>query len=162
MNAPSQFNPEQFLDAQITDVNTKRPALPTENPEDSSGLYMAVIGEIKTASGIISKGDRIGQPWVSMVVPLQLQIPSSIQALGIPPTLTITDRVMLQLTPEGSLDNGIGKNRQQRAYREATDNNKAGESFAWRMLQGRTVKVKIMHELYNEQIQERISAILPS
>jgi len=30
------------------------------------------------------------------------------------------------------------------------------------MLQGRTVKVKLTHELYNGEIVERISNILPS
>ena len=40
--------------------------------------------------------------------------------------------------------------------------NKAGETFAWRMLQGKVVKVKVKHELYQDAVQERISAILPS
>lgn len=162
MNQPSAFDPNQFLDAQQTDVNTKRPSLPTENPEDPNGLYLAVIGEIKADTGTIGKGDRIGQPWISMIVPLKIQVPSSLQALGIPAELTLTDRAFLDLTPQGGLDNGIGKNRQQRTYRDATGMNNPGEPFSWRMLQGHTVKVKVTHELYQEQIQERVSTILPS
>lgn len=162
MNAPSAFDPAAFLDAQQTEENTKRPALPPENPEDPNGLYMAVIGEIKSTAGTISKGDRIGQPWVGMVIPLKLQIPASVQALGIPAELTLTDRAFLDLTPQGGLDNGIGKNRAQKSYRDATDTNVAGEAFSWRMLQGRTVKVKVVHELYNEQIVEKPAAILHS
>jgi len=157
----SAFDPNVFLDAQQTETNEKRPPVPTENPDDSNGLYTAVIGEIKADSGTIGKGDRAGQPWISMVIPLRLQVPSAVQALGIPPELTITDRAFLDLTPSGGIDNSKGKNRQQRAYREATDLNKPGEPFAWRMLQGRVVKVKLAHELYNEQIQEKISAVLP-
>ena len=73
-----------------------------------------------------------------------------------------TDRVFLDLTPQGALDNSKGKNRQQRVYREATGMNKPGEPFAWAMLQSKLVKVKLTHELYNGEIGERVSGILPS
>lgn len=162
MNAPSAFDPNVFLDAQQTEVNEKRPPLPTENPDDPNGLYTAVIGEIKTDAGTIGKGEKIGQPWVSMVIPLRIQVPGVIQALGLPEELTITDRAFLDLTPQGGIDNAKGKNRQQRAYRDATGTNVPGEAFAWRMLTGRVVKVKIAHELYQESLQEKIAAILPS
>jgi hypothetical protein len=162
MNAPSAFDPNVFLDAQQTEVNEKRPPVPTENPDDPNGLYTAVIGEIKTDAGTIGKGEKLGQPWVSMVIPLKLQIPAVIQALGLPAEMTITDRAFLDLTPQGGIDNAKGKNRQQRAYRDATGTNVPGEAFAWRMLTGRVVKVKIAHELYNEVLQEKIAAILPS
>jgi len=158
----SVFDPNVFLDAQQTEVNERRPALPTENPEDSNGLYTAVIGEPKATGGTISKGDRIGQPWAGIRLPLRLQIPAAVQALGLPPELTITDSVFLDLTPQGSIDNSPGKNRQQKAYRDATGTNTPGAVLAWRMLQGKPVKIKIAHELYNEQIQERIAQILPS
>lgn len=156
----SAFDPSVFLDAQQNEVNEKRPPLPTENPEDEQGLYTAVIGEIKTDTGIIGKGDRVGKPWVSMLVPLRIQIPAAVQGLGLPPELTITDRVFLDLTDAGGIDNGKGKNRGQRNYREATDLNVPGEPFAWRMLTGKMVKVKISHEIYNEAIQERIAQVL--
>jgi len=158
----SSFDPNVFLDAQVTEVNEKRPPLPAENPSTEDGLYLAMIGEIKTATGTIEKGERSGQPWVSMLVPLRIQVPSEVQSLGINPELTLTDRVFLDLTPQGALDNSKGKNRQQRVYREACDLNKPGEPFAWRMLQGRTVKVKLTHELYDGAIQERISGVFAS
>lgn len=156
----SAFDPNVFLDAQQTEVNEKRPPLPTENPEDENGLYLAVIGEIKADSGTIGKGERVGQPWVSMVIPLRVQVPAAVQALGLPPELTLIDRAFLDLTPNGSIDNSKGKNRQQRAYRDATGTNVPGEAFAWRMLQGRTVKVKIAHEMYEGAIQEKVAMVL--
>lgn len=157
----SQFDPQAFLDAQQNEVNEKRPTLPVENPDSPDSLFTAVIGEISTATGTIGKGDKQGQPWISMIVPLRIQVPASLQAGGIPPEITLTDRAFLDLTAQGGIDNGKGKNRQQRAYREATGMNRPGEPFAWRMLQGKVVKVKISHELYNEQIQERVAAVLP-
>lgn len=157
----SAFDPNTFLDAQVNEVNEKRPPLPTENPEDPNGLYTAVIGEIKTDTGIVSKGDNAGKPWVSMVIPLRVQVPASVQGLGLPAELTLTDRAFLDLTPQGGLDNSKGKNRAQRNYRDACDLNKPGEPFAWRMLQGRVVKVKVAHELYNETLQEKVGSVLP-
>ena len=157
----SQFDPSVFLDAQVNEVNEKRPPVPTENPDDANGLYPAVIGEIKTDSGTIGKGDNIGKPWASMLIPLRIQIPSAVQDLGLPPELTITDRAFLDLTAQGGLDNSKGKNRRQKDYRDATGTNVAGVPWSWRQLQGKMVKVKINHELYNDAIQERIGAILP-
>jgi hypothetical protein len=158
----SSFDPNVFLDAQITEANEKRPPLPAENPSSEDGLYLAVIGEIKTATGTIEKGERSGQPWVSMLVPLRIQVPQEVQALGINPELTLTDRVFLDLTPQGGLDNSKGKNRSQRVYRDACGMNKPGEPFAWRMLQGKTVRVKLTHELYDGAIQERIGGVFAS
>ena len=157
----SQFDPQTFLDAQQNEVNEKRPPLPTENPDSPDGLFTAVIGEISTATGTIGKGDKQGQPWLSMIVPLRIQVSAAVQGIGLPPEITLTDRAFLDLTAQGGIDNSKGKNRQQRAYREATGMNRPGEPFAWRMLQGKVVKVKISHELYNEQIQERVAAVLP-
>jgi hypothetical protein len=158
----SQFDPSVFLDAQVTEVNEKRPPLPTENPEHPNGLYLAVIGEITTGSGTISKGDNAGKPWVSMIIPLRVQVPASVQGLGIPPEITLSDRAFLDLTAQGALDNSKGKNRRQKDYREATGTNVAGVPWAWRQLQGKTIMVKVQHELYNDAIQERVGAILPS
>ena len=160
MNQVSQFDPQAFLDAQQTEVNEKRVPLPTENPDDANGLYTAVIGEITTDAGTIGKGDRTGQPWISMIIPLKLEIPKQIQdGLGYSPTFQVTDRAFLDLTPQGLLDNGPGKNRPQRNYREACDMNKPGDTFAWRMLTGRVVKVKIFHEVYEGNTQERVANV---
>ncbi len=158
----SAFDPQAFLDAQQTEVNEKRPPVPAENPTDPNGCYTAVIGEIKTDSGTIGKGDRAGKPWISVVVPLRLQIPPELQASGLPPEMTLTDRVFLDLTDQGGIDNAKGKNRGQRAYRDATGTNVPGQLFAWRMLQGKVVKVKVAHELYEGNIQERVAQILPA
>ena len=160
MNA-SVFDPSVFLDAQTTEVNEKRPSIPTENLDSPDGLYTAVIGEIKTDSGAIGKGERAGQPWISMVIPLKLQLGAASQALGLPAEFQLTDRAFLDINPQGGLDNSKGKNNQQRKYREATGLNNPGEPFAWRMLTGKVVKVKVAHELYNDAIVEKVNQILP-
>lgn len=160
----SPFDPQAFLDAQQDQPNVKRPPLPTENPASPDGAYTAIIGEVKMDAGTIGKGDRMGQPWLSAIVPLTIEVPQQVQdQLGLKldkGTLTLTDRVMLDLTPQNTIDNSPGRNRRQRLYREACDLNKPGDVFAWRRLQGQVVKVKIEHEMYQGDIQERIGAVL--
>lgn len=158
----SQFDPNVFLTATQTEVNEKRPNIPAENLDAADGLYVAIIGDITTKSGEIGKGPKIGQPWVSMVIPLKLQLGPQVQALGLPAEFQLTDMAFLDLTPQGGLDNGKGKNNQQRRYREATKMNNPGDPFSWAMLQGKMVKVQVKHEMYNDSIVEKVAAILPA
>lgn len=162
--APSGFDPQQFLDAQQDQPNVKRPPLPTVNPARADGGYIAVIGEVKPDAGTIGKGERIGQPWLSMIIPLSLEIPQQVQdQLGLKldkGTITLTDRAMIDLTPQGTIDNSVGRNRRQRMYRDAVDMNKPGDVFSWRKLTGQAVVVKVEHEIYLGEIQERIGMVL--
>ena len=157
----SAFDPQAFLDAQITEPNERRANLPVDNPDAPDGLYTAVIGEVSAKSGAIGKGDRIGQPWLSMVVPLRITIPAQVQnALKLPAEITLTDNVFIDLTPEGLMDNAPGRNRRQKEYRDALDLNKAGTPFSWRATTGRVVKVKVKQEMYDGLPQDRVATIL--
>lgn len=164
MSTQSAFDPNLFLDAPQTEVNTRRPPLPTINPTRPDGAYVAVIGEPKTESGMIEKGDKAGQPWISVLVPLIIEVPQQVQdQLGIKlekGTITLTDRVFLDLTPQNTIDNSTGKNRRQRQYRDALDMNKPGDVWAWRKAQGQIIAVKIDHEMFNNEVQERPGLIL--
>lgn len=156
----SAFDPSAFLSATQTEVNEKRPLLPTDNPASADGLYTAIVGEIKTADGIIGKGDNTGKPWISMVIPLKIDVPQQFQdSLKLPPQLTFTDRVFLDLTENNTIDNAPGKNRGQKAYREATGLNNPGEPFSWLMVQGRPVKIKVAWEDYQGSMVEKISGV---
>ncbi len=165
MNAPvSGFDPNLFLTATTQEVNEKRPPLPVENPASPDGLYTAVIGEVKMNSGTYEKGERVGQPWLQAVVQLNIEVPQQVQdGLGLKlekGTLVFTDRPFIDLTPQRTIDNSKGKNRAQKRYREAVDLNKPGDTFSWAMLTGRVVKVKMGHEMYQGEIQERIENVL--
>jgi len=156
----STFDPVSFLSATISEVNEKRPPLPTENPESPDGYYIGVFGEVAPKSGTIGKGDRTGQPWLQMTAPIKIDVPMSLrEAMKLPPVVTITFGAFIDLTPEGHIDNAPGRNRDQKMVREALDLNKPGDAFSWQMLTGKPVKVKIKHEIYNESIQERIAGL---
>ena len=163
MTDASQFDPNLFLQAQTSEVNKKRPPLPVENPASPDGLYTAVIGNITTDSGLIGKGERTGEPWISMVVPLQVEVPQQVQdGLGLKLEkgyLVFTDRVFLDLTPAKLIDNAVGKNRGQRQYRDALDLNKPGDVWSWQLAVGRPIKVKITHEMYQGEVVEKVGGV---
>ena len=153
----SSFNPELFLDAQVSEPNSKRPPVPIENSESPDGTYLGIIKGIKPNSGIIEKGDRTGQPWLSMVVPIHLEIPQKLQeTLKLPAVVILSDSCFIDLTPTGAMDNGVGKNRRQRQYREALNMNNPGDTWTWRKAEGQPIRVKIIHEMYNGEVQDRI------
>ena len=141
------FDANTFLDTHITDANTRRPPI---NPGD----YRATIGEVKPVTG-----EKEGKTWLRMDVPLKIEVPFDQQAAQGGAEVTLTHRVFIDLTDQGTIDNGPGRNRGQRQYRDACDLNKPGEAFSWRMLQGHQVLVQIAHELYNNETQERVTGV---
>jgi hypothetical protein len=62
-------------------------------------------------------------------------------------------------TISGGIDNSKGKNNGQRIYRDATGLNKPGEPFSWQQTQGRPVKVRIKHEMYNGNVVEKVAGV---
>ena len=159
--APSAFDPNLFLDATVSETNERRPPLPAENPFSPDGTYISVMGEPTTDTGVIGKGDRTGEPWLSIAVPHRIEVPQQLQdSLKLQPVVQITDRVFIDLTPQKTIDNSPGRNRRQRLYREALDLNKPGDVWNWRKVQGQAIKIKVEHEMYNGEAQDRIGALL--
>lgn len=158
----SAFDPSVFLDASTTEANEKRQLLPIENPDHPSGTYVGVIKGIKIQHGIIEKGDRAGQPWVSVLVPIQIEVPQSLQdSLKLPKVLTLTDSAFLDLTPQKTVDNAPGRNRRQRQYRDALRMNSPGDTWSWRKAEGQALRVKIQHEIYEGEAHDRIGNLFP-
>lgn len=145
----NQFDPQAFLDATMTAPLTKRPPI---NP----GAYSATIGEVKSRNWQSRDGTKSG---VALDVPLEVQLdPAETTRVG-QPTVIITDSVMLDLTETGNLDIGPGKNRKLRAYREALDMNKVGDTFSPRAMQGRLVKVAVKHDVNDGEVYERVGSV---
>jgi len=154
----SMFDPQSFLDAQTTDVNEKRALLAAENPGQVNGLYDAVIGDIKPASG-----NKDGRAWLRMDVEVKVPVPPEQRPVVTLEELKLTHRVFIDLTSEGNVDNAKGKNNGQRLLREATGLNVPGQPFSWRMLSGRPVKVKIKHATsQNGNVFEDIGGVFPA
>ncbi len=143
------FDPEAFLNATQTEVNEKRELLPVDNPARPDGLYVGLLGQPTSKTGVIGKGDRTGEPWLQFNLPIELEIPAEIQqSKGLPAKMRFTDGVFIDLLPGGKgIDNSKGRNMGQKRYRDAVDKNKPGDTFSWMTdIPGRPVLVKIKHE----------------
>lgn len=159
----SAFDPQTFLDATMTEPTERRVPLPVECPGTADGLYTAVIGEVKARAWDSKKADAKVKSGIAWDVPLELQIPQQIQdSLKYQPTFTLTDGFIVDLNEQGMIDNAPGRNRKLRIYREACDLNKVGDVFSARKMQGKLVKVKISHEMYEGNPFERVDNVLRS
>lgn len=148
----SQFDPALFLDATTTEALVKRPPLPV-------GDYTAVIGELKTREWVGQTDPT--KSGIAVDVPLTIDVPfETQQALGLDmPTLQVKDSLMLDLTPQGTIDWSIGKNGRLRKYREATGQNQKGVPFSMRQLTGNVVLVKLAHRDYKGELFEEVAGV---
>lgn len=157
----SAFDVTKFLEQTIDTPLERRPPLPVHNPESTDGLYIAMVGTAEYRLWESKKPDAKMKSGMSLDIPLKIQVPAGLQqSLGLGPELTINDSVFVDVTPQGTLDSTKGKNSGIRAYREACDLNKTGDSWSPAKMAGRPVKVKIEHEVYQGNPQERINRVL--
>jgi hypothetical protein len=147
----SAFDPAAFLSQETTEAASKRPPL-------DPGEYTGVINELKPRAWQSKDGTKSG---LAMDVTLAVEVPAEQQsAKSLEPTLKLFDSVFVDLVDgTGALDWAPGRNRGLRVYREATGQNVAGQPFSPAKLVGQAVKVKVTHELYNGDIQERVGGI---
>ena len=74
--------------------------------------------------------------------------------------VVMVHEVMLDLAADGmGLDMGKGKNVHLGRLREAVGLNDPAMPFGFRMLSGRALKVRVEHEIYNNEPQARIRAV---
>ena len=141
------FDPLAFVNLETTEAFTRRPPI-------AAGDYTATIG--KPLASQWTKEDRTG---IRLSIPLRVEVPPEQRAaLGID-QIQVSDSCFIDTTEAGSMDWGPGKNGGLRRYREALDMNKPGEAFSVARMEGRMVRVKISHDLYNGEIQERASGV---
>ena len=150
----SQFDPSVFLDATISELSIRRPPLPIGTE------IVGVIGEPKVRSGQ-QKADP-SKTWTTVDLPIEIDLnsrPELKAVVGGIDKLVIMDGVMLDITPAGTIDQAPGKNGKMRKYREATGLNQPGVNFSFRMLQGRMIKVRIKHRMYEGEAYDDIDAV---
>lgn len=146
----SIFDPEQSLDISIDAPLVKRPPIPV-------GDYTATIKELKARPWQGRKDpSRSGIAWD---VKFDVTLPNDVASLVGQPAIVLSDSIMLDLNDAGALDLSPGKNGGLRRYREALDMNKPGDAFSARAMVGRMLKVKVKHEIYEGEIQERVGGV---
>lgn len=136
----SQFDVDSFLDAQTTEAASKRAPLP------AGSEYLGTIGE-----PVARSGEKDGKQWAAMDFPIQLDANGD--------TVTLKYGTFVDVSDSGGLDWSPGRNSGLRRLREATGLNEKGKPFSVRMLQGRQVRVKIKHRIYEGEIYDEIGSV---
>ena len=139
---------EQFLGTTTNDSNSTKVILIPENPEG----YTAQIATdgIGLANFKFKKGERAGQPGYRMTVKWEIDDPNREieQKIGRRPI--VTQSIMLDITSEGALDMGEGKNVQLGRLREAVGQNASGKPWAPAMLIGQMARINVKHRINDE------------
>lgn len=151
------FDPQAFLEMPVDTPFEKRPPLPARD-------YTGTIKELSARQWTSKdKTNADGSPKSGIAYDLQIEvsIPGDVkESLGLKmDTLTLRDSIMLDLNDQGGLDSTPGRNNGLRAYREALGMNKVGEVFRARDMVGRLLTVRLKHEEYQGNIQERVGGV---
>jgi len=132
----NQFDPKQFLDAQFEGaMDTKVIPVPV-------GEYIAVVEKVDTRAWQ-SKADP-SKSGIALDVTWNIDDAGVKEATG-RDKVTVTQSIMLDLTPAGGLDFGKGRNVRLGRLREALGLNVPGQPFGFRMLEGKVAKITIGH-----------------
>ena len=149
----STFDPNTFLNMTTTESNS------TSQTPVPVGEYIGVVDKVEA------------RPWQKKddpsVAGMALDILWSIDDANVKALLerdkvTVKQGIMLDITPEGGLDMGKGKNVGLGRLREALDLNQPGQPFGFSMLTGRAAKVAVKHRVDNknpENIFAEVSAV---
>jgi hypothetical protein len=144
------FNPDQFLDLTITSAND------TVSVPIPVGEYLAVVRDVKVATW--AKKDDPSVSGLKLNLTWDIDSPELKELLG-RKEVKIIQGVMLDITDDGQLDMGKGRNISLGRLREATDLNKAGNPFSFNMLTGRMAKIKIKHRIHEQSVLADVEAV---
>lgn len=144
------FDPNQFLDMQVTDSNdTKVVPVPV-------GEYVAVAEDVKVRSW--SKRDDPSVAGLALDIVWVIDDQQVKEFLG-RDKVTVKQGVMLDLKDDGGLDMGKGKNVGLGRLREAVDLNKPGVPFAFSFITGRAAKISVKHRVDGEDIYAEVKGV---
>jgi hypothetical protein len=147
----SAFEPSAFLDAAIAEPNTRRPPL-------TPGDYIATISDMKADSWTGKQDPSKKGIKFNLTLKVQITDPNTQAAQGAS-EITLFDTIMLDTTPAGGIDMAPGKNTRLGRYRTALGMNEAGQTFVPRQMVGRSIRVKVAHETYQGEIQDKIDSV---
>ena len=138
------FNPELFLNTQTDQASS------TELLAIPEGEYRAVSGPVgpdSFSSFDIRKGDRAGQKAYRLDVEWTINDEGGAlkEYLGREPR--VRQGIMLDISKDGTLEMGKGKNVTLGRLREALGQNLAGRPWSMSQVGGQVAKIKVKHRL---------------
>lgn len=145
MNAEvSAFNPELFLNTQVSEANSTELLLVDE------GEYIAFTDPITAESFKsfdISKGDRAGSKGYRVDVMWNINDESGAIKEKIGRQPKVKQGLMLDLRSDGTIETGKGRNVGLGRLRSAFNQNGDGRPWSFSMLGGQTARIKVKHRL---------------
>lgn len=148
----ANFDPNQFLDMQVTDSNsTKLEPVP-------EGEYIAIIESVKVRQWAKKDDPSVSGLTLDLVWNIDDQ---DLKARLDRQKVTVRQGVMLDLQENGGLDMGKGKNVTLGRLREAVGLNTPGQPFAFSMLVGRPAKVVVKQRIDGENIYDEVKGTAP-
>lgn len=143
----SAFNISSMLNSQVTESNS------TELLQIDEGEYIAVIDPVSEEnfrSFDIKKGERAGQKGLSLNLTWNINDESGAIIAKIGRTPKVRQNLFLDLTTQGGLDFGKGRNVSLGQLREALGQNMTGRPWSFGMLGGGVAKIKVKHRILDD------------
>lgn len=146
----SMFSAEQFLDMQVDGaMDTKVVPVPV-------GEYLAVVKEVKARTWTSKKDPS--QSGVTLDLSWTID-DANVKALLGREEVNVKQGLMLDLTEQGGLDMGKGRNIGLGRVREATGLNNPGQPFSATMLTGRMAKIRVKHRVDGDNIYAEVDGV---
>jgi len=146
---PGSFDPTSFMDASFEgQLDTKLVPVPI-------GEWAAVIEDPKMTEWKSKDGEKSG--WkLSMMLKIEAPEVAAITKRDIN---RVRHDIMLDITENGTLDMGPGKNIGLGQLREALGMNKPGEKFSFRSFDGKMLKTRVGHRTDGENTYAESKAV---
>lgn len=142
------FDPATFLNQTVTDSNDTK-VVPVPAAE-----YLAIATKVDIKPWAKKDGSDSG---LKLEIVWEVQDENVKALIGREPT--VKQDQMLDLTAEGGLETGSGKNVGLGRIREALGLNTPGEPFAFSMIQGRMAKIMVSHRINGEDVYAEVKKI---
>jgi hypothetical protein len=128
----STFNPEAFMNASVTDASD------TQYLQVPEGEYTAVI------DAVTPRTTQTGKALLNVKWKVTDEAAKAATGMAEP---SVFQTIWLDVTEEGGLDMGKGKNIGLGKLRDAVNQNKPGQPWSPGMLVGQPAKVKVAHSI---------------
>lgn len=145
----NQFDPQAFLDASITEANDTK-VIPVPQ-----GEYLGVIEKVTPRTWQSKDGTQSG---IAVDI-IWLIEDADVKAFLGRDDVKVKQGLMLDTTPNGTLDTSKGKNISLGRLREAVGLNKPGQTFSFQNLPGLSAKVNVKHRLVDEDTFAEVKGV---
>jgi len=145
----SNFDPQSFLDASITEANdTKVIPVPV-------GEYLGVIEKVTPRQWQSKDGTQSG---IAIDIIWLIEDQDVKTFLG-RDEVKCKQGIMFDMLPSGALDMSKGKNIGLGRLREAVGMNKPGQAFSFQSLPGLSAKVSVKHRLVEDDTFAEVKGV---